>query len=662
MLRTVLPAAALTDGALLGQPLLVSLTVGLHPRLGLGRRLVQRRGVGSAVVPELFVEGVLVRRLVADAPPVDLLLSPALAHLAFETRLLLLQLGERLQIDVHSLLVGAGPDDDLRRHEDDHQRQIGYQRHAQPDTMVVSPRSGIFPAVVERKPEPGPAGSLGFAVTRIFGHCCRSEFRAKIRLFTEIFNIFARNIQEIPLMSTKQQTLKAPISFTGKGLHSGVKVTMTINPAEAGTGIVFRRTDIEGQPVIPALCDHVVDTSRGTTIEAGGHRVSTIEHVMSALWTLGVDNAVIDIDAPETPILDGSAREYARAIAETGLTDQDAERTFYHVTEKMVYTIPEKGVAIILYPDDEFSVSVHVDYNSKVIGNQYATFNPGDDFTNKIAPCRTFVFLHELEPLMKMNLIKGGDLDNAIVVVENPVPDEQLEHLKKLFDKPDIEIKSGYLNNLELRCNNELARHKLLDLLGDFALLGVRIKGRVWATRPGHFANTEFMKQLKHAIRKAGEKPRFTYDCRKPALYDINDIRRMLPHRPPFLLVDRIFHCDSSSVAGIKNVTMNEPFFVGHFPEEPVMPGVLIVEAMAQCSGILVLGGVEDPENYSTYFMKIDGVKFKRKVVPGDTLQFEIHLLEPIRRGVAVVEGKAFVGETLACEAVMMAQVVKNRK
>ena len=460
-------------------------------------------------------------------------------------------------------------------------------------------------------------------------------------------------------MFTKQQTLKAPISFSGKGLHTGVKVTMTVHPAEPNTGIIFRRTDIEGQPMIPALCDNVVDTSRGTTIEAGGHRVSTIEHIMSALWTLGVDNALIDINGPETPIMDGSAREYAEA---TGLVDQEAERVFYHEKKKMVYTIPEKGVAIILYPDDEFSVSVHVDYNSKVIGNQYATFNPGDNYAGKISPCRTFVFLHELEPLIQRNLIKGGDLDNAIVVVENPVPDEQLAHLKKIFNKPDIEIKAGYLSNIDLRCSNELARHKLLDLLGDFALLGVRIKGRVWATRPGHFANTEFMKQLKHAIRKAGEKPRFTYDCRKPALFDINEIRRMLPHRPPFLLVDRIFYCDSTDVAGIKNVTMNEPFFVGHFPDEPVMPGVLIVEAMAQCSGILVLNSVEDPENYSTYFMKIDNVKFKRKVVPGDTLQFEIHLLEPIRRGVAVVEGKAFVGETLACEAVMMAQVVKNKK
>ncbi len=463
-------------------------------------------------------------------------------------------------------------------------------------------------------------------------------------------------------MFTKQQTLKSSISFSGKGLHTGVAVNMCVNPAPVNTGIVFRRTDIEGQPIIPALCDYVVDTSRGTTIECGSHRVSTIEHIISALWTLGVDNAIIDIDAPETPIMDGSAKEYATAITATGTEEQPAERKYYHVTEKKVYTIPEKGVAIILYPDDEFSVSVHVDYNSKVIGNQYATFNPVDNYAEMISNCRTFVFLHELEPLMKMNLIKGGDLDNAIVVVENEVPAEQLENLKKIFNRPDIEIKSGYLNNSELRCSNELARHKLLDLLGDFALLGMRIKGRVWATRPGHFANTEFMKQLKQSIRRAGEKPRLTYDCRKPALYDINAIRGMLPHRPPFLLVDRIFHCDSTTVGGVKNVTMNEPFFVGHFPEEPVMPGVLIVEAMAQCSGILVLSDVEDPENYSTYFLKIDGVKFKRKVVPGDTLQFEIMLTEPIRRGVAVVEAKAFVGETLACEAILTAQIVKTKK
>ena len=405
-------------------------------------------------------------------------------------------------------------------------------------------------------------------------------------------------------MAAKQQTLKAPISFSGTGLHTGVKVTMTVHPAPENSGIVFRRIDLEGKPEIPALCDYVTDTSRGTTIEKDGARVATIEHIMSALWTLGVDNATIDVDAGETPIMDGSAKEYAKTIVETGLQPQEAERTYYHVTEKMVYTIPEKGVAIILYPDDEFSVSLHVDYNSKVIGNQYATFDPEDDYAAKIAPCRTFVFLHDLE----------------------------------------------------------LARHKLLDLLGDFALLGKRIKGRVWATRPGHFANTEFMKQVKRTIRREGEKPRFQYDCRKPPVYDINDIRRMLPHRPPFLLVDRIFYIDDTTVAGIKNVTMNEPFFVGHFPEEPVMPGVLIVEAMAQCCGMLVLRSIPDPEHYSTYFMKIDGVKFKRKVVPGDTLHFEVQLLEPIRRGVAVVEGKAFVGETLACEATMMAQIVKNKE
>ena len=463
-------------------------------------------------------------------------------------------------------------------------------------------------------------------------------------------------------MSSKQHTLKAPITFSGKGLHTGLAVNMTINPAETGFGIVFRRTDLEGQPTVPALCEFVTDTSRGTTITRGSARVSTIEHVMSALWTLGVDNALIDIDAPETPIMDGSAREYAEKIIETGLVEQDAEREYYQVTEKMVYTIPEKGVAIILYPDDVFSVSVHVDYNSKVIGNQYATLVPSDDYGGELAPCRSFVFLHELEPLFKMNLIKGGDLDNAIVVVENPVSDEQLEHLKKVFNKQDIRITGGYLNNLELRANNELARHKLLDLLGDFALLGRRIKGRVWATRPGHFANTEFMKQMHATIRREGEKPRFKYDCRKEPLYDINKIRSMLPHRFPFLLIDRIFHLDDESVAGIKNVTINEPFFTGHFPQEPVMPGVLIVEAMAQCSGILALGSVPDPENYSTYFLRIDNVRFKHKVVPGDTLQFEVHFAEPIRRGLAIASGKAFVGEKLVCEATMMAQIVKNQK
>lgn len=463
-------------------------------------------------------------------------------------------------------------------------------------------------------------------------------------------------------MQNKQQTLGGTISFSGKGLHTGVVVNMTVNPAPDNHGIVFRRVDIEGQPTVPALCEYVTDTSRGTTIENGEAKVSTIEHIVSALWSMGVDNAMIDIDGPETPIMDGSAREYVQRISEVGIVEQKANRKYYEVTEKQVYTIPDKGVAIIIYPDDEFTVSVHVDYNSKVIGNQYATLDIFNDYVENIAPCRTFVFLHELEPLLKMNLIKGGDLDNAIVVVENPVSDEQLEHLKRVFNKEDIRVTGGYLNNLQLRASNELARHKLLDLLGDFALLGMRIKGRVWASRPGHYANTEFMKQLISVIRRDGEKPAFKYNPSKPALLDINDIQKLLPHRYPFLLVDKVFHIDDKSIGAIKNISANEPQFTGHFPQEPVMPGVLLVEALAQAGGLVVLNSVEDPTEYSTYFLRIDNVRFKRKVVPGDTVQLEAHLIEPIRRGIAMMIGKAFVGGQLACEAQLMAQIVKNKK
>lgn len=461
-------------------------------------------------------------------------------------------------------------------------------------------------------------------------------------------------------MATKQRTLAAAISFEGKGLHTGHQVKMTVLPADDNYGIAFRRVDLEGAPEVPALCEFVTDTSRGTTIEKGAAKVSTIEHIMSALWTLGVDNAIIEINAPETPIMDGSAKEYAQRILEVGTVEQSAERKYYEVTEKQVYTLPEKGVAIVIYPDDEFSVSVHVDYNSKVVGNQYAVYSPQDDYTEKIAPCRTFVFLHELEPLMKMNLIKGGDLDNAIVVVENPVSDEQLDHLKQIFRKDDIRITGGYLNNQQLRANNELARHKLLDILGDFALLGLRIKGRVWATRPGHFANTEFMKELHRTIRRGGDRPAFKFSSKCEPLMDINAIKARLPHRPPFLLVDRVFHIEDNAIGGIKQVSMNEPFFVGHFPDEPVMPGVLIIEALAQCCGILVLSKVDDPECYSTYFLKADNVRWKRKVVPGDTLQLECHITD-MRRGICTAECKAFVGGQLACEAVLTAQIAKNR-
>ena len=463
-------------------------------------------------------------------------------------------------------------------------------------------------------------------------------------------------------MQNKQQTLAGVISFSGKGLHTGVTVTMTVNPAPENHGIVFRRIDLEGQPTVPALCEYVTDTSRGTTIEKGAAKVSTIEHIVSALWTLGVDNALVDIDGPETPIMDGSAREYAEAIETTGLVEQKADRKYYEVTEKQVYTIPDKGVAIIIYPDDEFTVSVHIDFNSKVVGNQYATLDMFNEYKENIAPCRTFCFLHELEPLLKMNLIKGGDLDNAIVVVENPVSDEQLEHLKKVFNKDDIRVTGGYLNNLELRASNELARHKLLDLLGDFALLGMRIKGRVWASRPGHYANTEFMKQILLSIRRNGEKPAFKYSASKAPIMDINEVRALLPHRYPFLLIDKVFHIDDKSIGAIKNITANEPQFSGHFPDEPVMPGVLLVEAMAQAGGIVALKSVENPEEYSTYFLRIDGVRFKRKVVPGDTMQIEAHMVEPLRRGIATFVGKIFVAGQLACEATLMAQIVKKKK
>ena len=462
-------------------------------------------------------------------------------------------------------------------------------------------------------------------------------------------------------MGDNQNTIGGVLSFSGKGLHTGAKVTMTVHPAPANHGIVFRRIDIEGQPTVPALCDYVTDTARGTTIERDGARVSTVEHIMSALWTMGVDNALIDIDGPETPIMDGSALEYAENIARVGITEQNASRRYYEVTEKQVYTIPEKGVAIILYPDDEFSVSVHVDYNSKVVGNQYAVWVPGDDYITKIAPCRTFVFLHELEALFNMGLIKGGDIDNAIVVVENPISDERLKELGQKIGRDNLCVTGGYLNNLQLRANNELARHKLLDLLGDFALLGMRIKGRVWATRPGHFANTEFMKQTRMHIRRDGVKPRFKYDPSQTPVLDIPGIRATLPHRYPFMLIDRVFHLDDTSVGAIKQVSINEPFFQGHFPDEPIMPGVLIVEALAQCCGVLGTKLADDIANYSTYLIRIDNVRFKQKVVAGDTLQLEVQTSEPMRRNIATVEGKAFVNNTLVCEATIMAQIVKKR-
>jgi len=463
------------------------------------------------------------------------------------------------------------------------------------------------------------------------------------------------------MTSEKQRTLAQTIVFNGTGLHTGVAANMIVEPAEENFGIKFQRTDLEGEPVVEALADNVVDTSRGTTIEKNGARVNTVEHIMAALWGMGIDNALVKINGPETPIMDGSAREYVEQIAKTGTVEQNADRQYYNITEKTVFSIPDNGVEIVVYPDDQFSLNVDIDYGSKVLGNQYAKLDCLSDFAEQIASCRTFVFAHELEPLVKNNLIKGGDLDNAIVIVEEGVSQEEVNRLAGVFNKKDIQVTNGFLNNLQLRFRNEPARHKLLDIIGDLALVGQRINGKVVAYKPGHYANTELAKLIRKNIKRDAGRPWFKYEPNATPVYDINQVKGLLPHRPPFLLVDKIIYIDSEKVVGIKNVTMNEPFFVGHFPEEPVMPGVLTVEAMGQCGGILALHDIPDPENYSTYFMKIDDVKFRGKVVPGDTLMFELNLSEPVRRGIVKMDAKAFVGDQLVVEAKLMAQVAKTK-
>lgn len=463
-------------------------------------------------------------------------------------------------------------------------------------------------------------------------------------------------------MTEKQTTLKSEIHFKGKGLHTGVDVNLTICRADENTGYVFKRTDLDGEPTVDAIADNVVDTSRGTTIEQNGVRISTVEHVLASLHGLGIDNALIKVDGPEMPIMDGSARVFVEEISKVGIEKQNAERGFYVIKEKLVYSDPAKGIEIAAYPDESFSIDVLIDYNSKVLGNQYAQLVDIKDFPEQIAPCRTFVFFHELEVLLKNNLIKGGDLQNAIVIMENEVPQAELDRIADLFNKPRVHVKEGILNNIDLHFQNEPARHKLLDIVGDLALVGRRIKGKIIAKRPGHLANTELAKTIRKMARREAMKPQIPkYDTSIPPLYDILQIRDILPHRPPFLLIDKILHMDENTITGMKNVTMNEDFFVGHFPEEPVMPGVLQIEAMAQVGGIFVLNTVPDPENYTTYFLKIDRVKFKRKVVPGDTLIFRLELLEPIRRGIANMFGQAFVGETLVMEGELLAQIAKTK-
>ena len=465
-------------------------------------------------------------------------------------------------------------------------------------------------------------------------------------------------------MQIKQRTLKQSYTFTGKGLHTGRQVTMIVTPAPENHGIKFQRTDLEGQPVMDAIVDYVTSTERGTTLEHGEMRISTIEHILSALAGLGVDNALILLDSSEAPILDGSAKPYTDSFVKDGLVEQAADRKYFEIKEKIYYKDAKSGAELIIIPDDDFSIDLMIDFNSQVLGNQYARFSSKMDYAKEIAPCRTFVFFHEIEPLFKNNLIKGGDLNNAIVILENPVPQEELDRLANLFHSTKLERgPAGYLNHLELRFSNECARHKLLDVIGDFSLIGFPLKAKIIANKSGHQINTHVAKILRKAAKDYFNKQSIpVYDPNAEPVIDINGIKALLPHRSPFLMVDRITEMTADSVVGIKTIGVNEGFFIGHFPDEPVMPGVLIIEAMAQVGGILVLSGLDEPAKYSTYFLKIDGVKFKKKVVPGDVLVFRVVFTAPIRRNIVCMRGEAFVGNTLVCEGEMVAQVIKNKQ
>lgn len=463
-------------------------------------------------------------------------------------------------------------------------------------------------------------------------------------------------------MSIKQKTIKSTVTVSGVGLHTGKLANLTFHPAPENHGFKFRRIDLPGQPIIDADCDNVVDTARGTTLEQNGGRIYTCEHVLAACMGCDLDNVLIDLDAPEVPIMDGSSYPFVLALESVGNVEQDAEREYFELKENLTYEDPIKKVEMLAVPQDEFRVTVMVDYNSEVLGTQHASMYALTEFKENISKCRTFVFLHELEALLQHNLIKGGDLNNAIVLVDKPISAEQTAHLRKVFNKPDVEVKDGgVLNNTKLHYYNEPARHKLLDIVGDLALVGVHMKVHILAARPGHAGNVEFAKKLKALVKKARKGPDVNYSAEAPALLDVRQIMGILPHRQPFLLVDKIIELTANHVVGVKNVTMNEFWTVGHFPDEPIMPGVLIVEAMAQTGGVLCLKSVPDPENYQTYFLKMDAVKFKQKVVPGDSCIFKLEFITPIRRGLCHMKGTTYVNNKVVAEAEMLAQIVKVR-